>query len=130
MVLAGDLVDVTGRFLLGQGAVIHEKQLRVMKSWGITEADVEGVDQSEATAMAMAEIDPALLKKCEDYVTPFFRNSNQEHEVMREMARLSVLHLAKRCMAGAGFPEMTLAAPTDTDETHRRTRTFSLPPAL
>ncbi len=78
MVLAGDLVDITGRFLLAQGAVIQEKQLRVMKSWGVTEADVEGVDQREATSLAMAALNPELLKKCEDYVTPFFSNSNQE----------------------------------------------------
>ena len=44
MVLAGDLVDVTGRFLLGRGEVIHEKHLRIMKSWGIMEADIEGID--------------------------------------------------------------------------------------
>ncbi len=104
MVLDGDLVDVTGRFLLARGEVIHEKQLRIMRSWGITEADVEGIDPGEAASRAMAAIDPALLRRCEDYVTPFFRNSNQEHEVMREMKRLSVLHLAKRCTAGTGLP--------------------------
>jgi putative nucleotidyltransferase with HDIG domain len=110
MVLAEDLVDARGRFLLAQGAVIQEKQLRVMKIWGITEADVEGVDPGEAASRAMAAIDPELLRRCEDYVTPFFRNSNQEYEVMREMRRLSVLHLAKRCMAGATFPEMEVEA--------------------
>ena len=60
-----------------------------MKSLGITEADVEGVNQEKAASSAMAEIDPEIIKKCEDYITPFLRHSNPEHEVMQEIRRLT-----------------------------------------
>jgi HD-like signal output (HDOD) protein len=95
MILAENLVDTTGRCLLAQGAVIQDKHIHIMKSWGITEADVEGISREQAASGAMAEIDPELVKKCEDYITPFFRNSNQEHEVMQEIRRLSVIRLAR-----------------------------------
>jgi HD-like signal output (HDOD) protein len=104
MVLAEDLVDVTGRFLLAQGAVIQEKHLRVIKSWGITEANVEGIDQGQATSRAMGALDPEILKRCEGRVEPIFRNSDQTHEVIQEIKRQSVLHLAKKCAAGAEAP--------------------------
>lgn len=101
MVLADDLVDVTGRFLLPHGAVIQEKHLRVMKSWGVTEADIEGIDQVQAASRTMEALDPELLKKCEEHLAPIFGESCQAHEVMQEIRRQSVLHLVKKCAAGA-----------------------------
>jgi HD-like signal output (HDOD) protein len=123
MVLAEDLVDVTGRFLLPQGAVIKEKHLRVMKSWGITEADIEGIDQGQAASRAMESLDPNLLNACEERIEPIFRNCDQEQEVIREIRRQSVLHLVKRCMAGIEDPAKvderataeTLGKPSDEE---------------
>ena len=108
MVLATNLVDTTGRCLLAQGAVIQQKHIRIMKSWGITEADVKDIDQEQAASEAMAEIDPFLARKCEDYVTPFFRNSNQDHEVMKEIRRLTVTRLAKRWSENPGLEEVSV----------------------
>ena len=107
MVLADNLVDTTGRCLLAQGAVIQDKHIHIMKSWGITEADVEGVNQGQAASNAMAEIDSALIKKCEDYMTPFFRNSNPDHGVIQEIRRLAVIHLAKRWSEDPGLGEIS-----------------------
>jgi putative nucleotidyltransferase with HDIG domain len=108
MVLADNLVDTTGRCLLAQGAVIQDKHIHIMKSWGITEADVEGVNQEQAASCARAEIDAALIKKCEDYMTPFFRHSNPDHEVIQEIRRLSVTHLAKRWSEDPGLQEISV----------------------
>jgi HD-like signal output (HDOD) protein len=95
MVLADNLVDTTGRCLLAQGAVIEDRHIRIMKSWGITEADIEGVDREQAASVALAELDPEVITKCEDYLTPFFQHSNREHEVVHEILRLSVIRLAR-----------------------------------
>jgi len=113
MVLADNLVDTTGRCLLTQGSVIQMRHIHIMKSWGITEADVEGVDQEQAASSAMAEIDPELIKKCEDYIAPFFSRSNQEHEVMQEIKRQSVLRLARKWPGNSGLFENS----ADSDST-------------
>jgi HD-like signal output (HDOD) protein len=104
MVLSDNLVDTTGRCLLTQGTVIQNKHIHIMKSWGITEAEVDGVNQGKAASSAMAQIDSEIIKKCEDYITPFFRHTNQEHEVMQEIRRLSILHLAKKWSVDSGLP--------------------------
>ena len=113
MVLADNLVDTTGRCLLTQGSVVQMRHIHIMKSWGITEADVEGVDQEQAASSAMAEIDPELIKKCEDYIAPFFNRSNQEHEVMQEIKRQSVLRLARKWPGNSGLFENS----ADSDST-------------
>jgi HD-like signal output (HDOD) protein len=108
MALADNLVDTTGRCLLTQGTVIQDRHIHIMKSWGITEADVEGVNQEKAASSAMAQIDPEIIKKCEDYITPFFGHTNQEHEVMQEIRRLSILHLAKKWSVNPGLPRINV----------------------
>ncbi len=52
MVLASDLKDANGRFLLGAGVAIEEKHIRIMKIWGITSADIEGVSNEQKGAVA------------------------------------------------------------------------------
>ena len=125
MVLAGDLVDTTGRFLIPRGTVIEEKHLRVMKSWGITEADVRTVDTAAAASDLHSGIDPGLVTRCEDCVAPFFLNSNLHHEMMREMRRLSVLDLVKKCAAGHPFPERADSHPCADAEKARREKVLS-----
>ncbi len=105
MVLADNLVDTTGRCLLAQGSVIQMRHIHIMKSWGITEADVEGVNQEQAASSALAEIDPELIGKCEDYVAPFFIRADKENEVMQEIRRLSVLRIARKWYGNSGIPE-------------------------
>jgi putative nucleotidyltransferase with HDIG domain len=105
MILAENLVDTTGRCLLAQGSVIQDRHIHIMKSWGITEADVEGISHEQAVSSAMVEIDPELVKKCADYMEPFFRHSNKEHEVMQEIRRLSILRLARDRSGPPGIRE-------------------------
>ncbi len=45
MLLAEDLRDRNGRFLLARGTRITPQNLRVLKIWGIMEASVEGVQE-------------------------------------------------------------------------------------
>lgn len=104
MVLAGDLVDPVGRFLLARGSTIQEKHIQIMKVWGITQADIEGYDQEKAAETTMSQIDPEILKKAEDYIAPFFQYSNQEHEAIREIKRLSVLDTARKLASRGDLP--------------------------
>jgi HD-like signal output (HDOD) protein len=105
MVLASDLKDSVGRFLLQHGTVIQDKHIQILKSWGITEADIEGLDQKMAAEGIKLQIDPDILKKCEDYASMLFQYSNSDHEATRELKRLRVLHLAKILSDGGNLPE-------------------------
>ncbi|MCP5107839.1 MAG: HDOD domain-containing protein, partial [bacterium] len=103
MVLAGDLIDSLGRFLLGKGSKIEDKHIRIMKMWGITSADIEGEDQEQAAQEEMRQIDPQLLAKAETYINSYFCDSGvyNSHEALKEIKRLCVLRTAQRIETGA-----------------------------
>ena len=47
MVLASGMKDRDGRRLLGKGVKLTSKHLRIIKMWGIVEADVEGISEKD-----------------------------------------------------------------------------------
>lgn len=102
MMLAADLKDANGRFLLGKGSVIEAKHIRIMKMWGVTSADIDGVEEDQVAHEEMNRIDPELLKKLRDYVGYYFLDPGDysEHKVIKEMKRLCVLRLARHIEAG------------------------------
>jgi len=106
MVLAGDLLDSRGRFLLGKGAVLQDKNIQTLKSWGITEADITGFNRGKASEETMPPITPEIFKKCEDHVAILFQYANGDHEVIRELRRLRLLYLAKKLSMGEHLPEI------------------------
>ena len=46
MVQADDLKDRNGRFLLTKGVELTTKHLKVIKTWGVVEADIDGIHDS------------------------------------------------------------------------------------
>jgi HD-like signal output (HDOD) protein len=106
MVLADDIKDSMGRFLLRHGIAIQDKHIQILKSWGITEADIEGVDQKKASEEIKLQIDPDILKKCEDYASLLFQYSNNDHEAISELKRLRILQLVKILSNGGSLPEI------------------------
>ena len=106
MVLASDVKDSMGRFLLGHGIALQDKHIQIFKSWGITEADIEGMDQKEVSEEIKLQIDPDILEKCENYASVLFQYSNNDHEAIRELKRLRILQLVKFLSSGANLPEI------------------------
>lgn len=102
MVLACDLLDSMGRFLLGKGSVIEEKHIRIMKMWGITAAEIEGEDQENAAREELLQIEPGLLLKIREHVNAFFCEPEKpgEHEALKEIRRLCILRMARRISDG------------------------------
>jgi len=106
MVLDSDLLDPKGRFLLGKGAVLQDKNIQTLKIWGITEADIRGLNREKAAEDTMPQISPEIMKKSEDYAAFLFQCSNSDHEAIRELKRLRILSLAKKLSAGEKLPEI------------------------
>lgn len=108
MVLASELVGPTGRFLLGQGTVLEDKHLRIMKIWGITAADIEGVDQEEMTQQVLTRIAPEILQKAREYVDLLFCNSSESHDALKELKRLCLLRTAEKLEKGYSLPDFKI----------------------
>ncbi|MBW2673328.1 MAG: HDOD domain-containing protein [Deltaproteobacteria bacterium] len=95
MSLAEDLRDSRGRFLLPNGADLTERHIRVLKMWGVIEANIEGIAAEDVEDAAALEIDPALIEMAEKTVRGRFRYSNSDHPVTRELLRLATLQKAE-----------------------------------
>jgi HD-like signal output (HDOD) protein len=96
MVLAADLKDSKGRFLLGIGNQLEKKHIRIMKIWGITAADVEGIDADDLAQESMNHIDSKLLEDISKYVDERFVNSVEDHTALKELKRLCIKRIAEK----------------------------------
>jgi len=96
MVLADDLKDQNGRFLLAKGVELSTKHLKIMKTWGVVEADIEGVSDQEMGEKQTADIDPKILEKAEEIEKLRFKFSDLEHEAIQHLLRICVLRRARK----------------------------------
>jgi hypothetical protein len=96
MVLGTDVKDRAGRILLASGQEISEKALRVFKMWGVTEADIQGVDQEQVAAMSTSDIKPELLEAAEEKTRVLFAHCKWENPVTKELFRLSTARVARK----------------------------------
>lgn len=90
MVLAGDVLDRSGRMLLGAGAELTPKHLVIFRTWGVLEADIVGHGSDEGNLLP-ADIDPLELAAAERDIAPLFRFTNREHPAIIELMRLAAL---------------------------------------
>jgi len=95
MVLASDAKDLSGRVLLTAGNELTEKHLRVFKIWGISEADVQGIDQKDVVEQEVAQVDPEVREKAEEKVRGLFALTERTHPAILELSRLALLRLVK-----------------------------------
>ena len=96
MVLESDAKDRNGRVLLGAGNVLTEKHLKIFKMWGVTEADVKGIEKEEVAARAVSGFDPLLLGEIEEQMRERFRHTDMKHAFNSELFRLITLRLVRR----------------------------------
>jgi hypothetical protein len=91
MVLQSDIHDRSGRLLLGSGAELNGRHIRMFRTWGITEADIVGIDDRLCVTAPAADIDPACLTVAENELRPLFRNADLTYPPMGELFRLCLL---------------------------------------
>jgi len=106
MILADDLRDQNGRFLLGKGEKIAPKHIKIMKTWGIVDADIEGVSKQDIDSKRKEKIDPAIRKAAEENVRKRFCHNDLKHEVIRQLYDICVLRKAEE-LAENGKPVKT-----------------------
>lgn len=94
MVLAGDIMDRTGRVILQAGLKLTELHLKTLKSWGVAEADIQGEENEKV------EEKSEISAPAEAKLTEAFRHTDQAHPAMKELFRLSVLYQLKHSQKG------------------------------
>ena len=93
MVLDADVTDHSGRVLLGAGSAITEKNLKIFRMWGITEADIRGVEKTEVHDSKAKELDQDMLREAEKAGRTLFRHADLDHPFMAELYRLFKLRM-------------------------------------
>lgn len=99
MKLAADVKDRTGRVILAAGSSLTEKHLRIFRMWGITQADVEGVDARPEQVTVPVE-DTDILREAELRVRELFRHTDLSHPAVGELSRLSTMRLVSSLTEG------------------------------
>lgn len=94
MILAADVLDRTGRVILRAGLHLTALHLKTLKSWGVSEADIQGAENEKL------EVKPEVSAPVDARLKEAFRHTDQAHPAMKELLRLSVLYQSKR--AGKG----------------------------
>lgn len=96
MVLESDVKDRNGRVLLGAGATLTEKNLKIFKMWGVTDADIRGVAKEDVAARAVSGLDPQVVDEIEAQMRDRFRHTDMNHPFNAELFRLLTIRFARR----------------------------------
>ncbi|TVM32781.1 HDOD domain-containing protein [Oceanidesulfovibrio marinus] len=106
MKLADDLRGPNGRMLLPKHTVLDESHLRIITIWGVTEANIEGYDQSTCAAASIEALDPTILAKSDRFAQRLFRFCDKNDPVVQELCRLATLRTAADLTAGKHVPDV------------------------
>lgn len=95
MVLSTNILDDKNRLLLSRGTCLNARQVEIIREKGITEVEIDGMEQAEIDAQWRKGLDPALCDLAEKSTRERFRHTNLETEATRELFRLSVARKAR-----------------------------------
>lgn len=118
MVLAEDLRNSAGHFVLSRGTTLTARQIRMFKVWGIFSVAVEGTDDERIAREKEASRE--TTGRAEAFLETILPPSRRHHPAMAELHRICVERLAER-MEG-GFEPQILPAEEASFEEIRRCR--------
>ncbi|TNF36983.1 MAG: hypothetical protein EP312_00060 [Gammaproteobacteria bacterium] len=85
-----NVMSPTGMILVPAGVVLDDKKIRLLKSWGVTEAHIKGVSAEEAAAKALEEVDPQVLLKEKQELVKLFRRNDFKNPFIKELFQQSL----------------------------------------
>jgi len=90
MTLKSNVCDRSGRLLLPAGSELADKQLKILKTWGVTEADIErGPDEELAdAAIDVSAVDPLVLAEAEQAIAELFCHNDPQHPMIHELMKI------------------------------------------
>ena len=105
MVLASDLVTPKGRFILAEGATLQANHLKILKSWGVSEADI--VDDSADLGAKDAEAAAENYATANAFLVDKFVGHDLEQELLAELFRQVRERLAQKLCEGYELPVLS-----------------------
>ena len=97
-ILATDVKNAHGQLLIKKGAEVTERHVRVLKSWGVADVQVEGEGEegdSSAGETTVESYDPVLMEKARVEVMERLRYNSIEHPAIDELVRICVRRRAR-----------------------------------
>jgi len=91
MKVGKDVIEASGQVLLRAGTEITEKHLRVLRSWGVQQVDIEGPKPPDSEDAILARATPAMLAGAQSVVDERFHHTAATHPAIIELRRLAVL---------------------------------------
>lgn len=88
MVLASEVKNKHGNVLMKKGNILSEKHIMLLKSWGIAEADIEGVDRDQLEKREIEELSPELIASVEGELKDLFSDFG-DNPLMEELYRVT-----------------------------------------
>jgi len=90
MTLKSNVCDRSGRLLLPAGSELADKQLKILRTWGVTEADiVRGPDEEMPdSAIDVSTVDPLVLAEAEQAIAALFCHNDPQHPMIQELTRI------------------------------------------
>ena len=92
MLLKSDVCDRSGRMLMPAGGELTDRHLKIFRTWGVLEADIEADDGLVETHQALinVDVDPVRLAAAEESVQRLFRLNDPEHPAIKELMRICI----------------------------------------
>ncbi len=95
MSLGADVHDRNGRLLIRAGTELTDKNIYVLRTWGVIQVEITGLENAENVCPSKGVFDPALLASLEAEVKPMFSHVDLNHPGMSELFRLCILRRAQ-----------------------------------
>jgi hypothetical protein len=95
MVLGADVRDRSGRLLLGAGTEVTERHLHILRTWGVVEVEIVGIEDGCTDTETLETLDQELLESIERTITPIFYHTDRDHPAIRELMRMRITREAK-----------------------------------
>lgn len=96
MKVGKDVVEASGQVLLRSGTEITEKHLRVLRSWGIPQVEIEGPKPPDGEDSLMTRATPEMVERANAVVSERFHHADPNHPAIAELIRISVLNELRR----------------------------------
>jgi len=117
MVLAEDLFTPTGRFVLAAGAALQQDHLKILKTWGVIEADINEASLGDQYSQKQ-ELNTEFVERAQEYLEHRFALNKLEQEPVATLYRHAVHRVALRLQQGFDpgiLPHVTsLESPKDS----------------
>lgn len=85
MLLANDVRDLNGRFLMGKGTRLTSKHLKIIRTWGVLEVEIDVASEGDVDSQEMAGVDPEIFEAADRLTRKRFEHVDLENEVMRRL---------------------------------------------